>query len=430
MSSNEHMVGLSERFFCSSTSMLMFFVCYLWISMLNYSMSLKFQTSSNATQFNDLENLIGSLHTNAPRASRLFVHDRGLTNGQRNLLQRYENIRFSSSNQRSSQDIVHIKVDEELIRINNTLFHRFNQGKHSFISLIRKRFSLAIVIPFIESQRNRISTHRIYPACHHRYHSIDLIFYSAQNNSTPLNYSNQCYANLYSISADLSVDENQYPLGSAIMWKKLLLGSNSLRTRGYTHMFLMEPDTRPIRAYWLDALVEQITYGHHQDSYFVTKWWMMGSIYRGSIPMGNRYLHINGNALYHLTDDFLQFLEKIYLDYRYHSIQSSAYDLDMFLYLFRHVNQAKIVWHRFQFTDFIQNCWHSGCNDADREFIHNNPSTYLVHGYEIPAVNLQDASKSTCWLLLLFALLLVIFIRLLLSRSKFPRRHSFFRLYY
>jgi len=36
--------------------------------------------------------------------------------------------------------------------------------------------------------------------------------------------------------------------------------------------FLIEPDTRPIRSYWLDAIVGQITNGHNRESYISTKW--------------------------------------------------------------------------------------------------------------------------------------------------------------
>ena len=384
----------------------------------------KFQTSSDASQFNDLENLIGSFHTNTPPSTLLFIHDLGLTNGQQNLLQRYENIEMISSSNHSSDGIQYIDVDQEFILVNDTLSQRHNEGKYLFTSLIRKQFSLAIVIPFIESQRNQIYANQIYPACRQRFHSTDLFFYSTQKNSTPFQYSNQCYQNVYHISADLSADEDRYPLGSAIMWQKLLLGSLSLRDRGYTHMFLMEPDTRPIRPYWLDAIVEQISNGHQQDSYLITKWWMMGSIYRGSMPIGDRYLHINGNALYHLTFDFLRLIERIYQEY--YSRLFNGYDLDIFLYLFEHIDLAKSLWHKFQFSDFIQNCWLSGCNDTNSEFIHDYPNTYLIHGYKAKKINHPKSSMRMYWILG-FGLFLVIFIRFLRPCWKVLRRKFFFR---
>lgn len=199
------------------------------------------------------------------------------------------------------------------------------------------------------------------------------------------------------------------------MWKRLFTndGNNSisLRSRGYTHFFLMEPDTRPIRSYWLDALVEHITNGHNSDSYLLTKWWMIGSIYRGTVPIENHYLHINGNALYHLSYDFITYIETVALEYPYSSEKTNGYDLDLFVYLFKHIDQAKILWHKFQFTDFIQNCWHSGCNDTTEEFIYNHPNTYLVHGNKLEKNQRENLSKKFYYICFILGLILLIFIR-------------------
>jgi len=243
-------------------------------------MVLKFETSCNVSQFIDLENLIGSFHTYAPTDSHLFVRNMGLTNGQQKLLKRYENVQIISSTYIPSENIRKIDVHHEFILMNNTLYDRDNQGKYYFINSIRKQFYLAIVIPFIETQlnriRNQLNTHEFYPPCHNHSNSIDLIFYSNQKNLSEFNYSNHCFENIDYISVDLSEEENRYPIGSANMWKRLIINEQSnpisLRARGYTHFFLMESDTRPIRSYWLDRIVEQITNGHHRDSYLSTKW--------------------------------------------------------------------------------------------------------------------------------------------------------------
>ncbi len=366
------------------------------------SMILKFETSSNASQFNDLENLIGSFHTYTPTSSLLFVRDTGLTDGQQKLLKRYENIHIIPSAGTQSEDIQKIDVDHEFFLMNDTLYHRHNQGKYHFIDLIRKQFYLAIVIPFIETQRNKINTEKFFSPCHNRSNSIDLIFYSNQRNISQFNYSNQCYRNIHYISVDLSEEENRYPIGSAIMWKRLFLSPFSLRTHGgYTHFFLMEPDTRPIRSYWLDAIVEKITNGYPRESYLTTKWWMMGSIYRGTKSIGNHFLHINGNALYHLTFDLIQFIANVSIEYPYHSEKSRGYDLDLFLYLLNHTDQAKNLWHKFQFTDLIQNCWHTGCNDKNQEFVHKNPNTYLIHGDRIQENKHENPLKRVYYIVLL-----------------------------
>ncbi|CAF4129880.1 unnamed protein product [Rotaria sordida] len=106
---------------------------------------------------------------------------------------------------------------------------------------------------------------------------------------------------------------------------------------------------------------------------------MIGSLYRGFQSLGQNYLHINGNALYHLSLSFILFLQYVSYEYPYDSKQSSGYDLDLFLYLFKHIDKGKKFWHKFQFSDFIQNCWHTGCNEMNEEFLYNNPNTYLIH---------------------------------------------------
>jgi hypothetical protein len=376
----------------------------------------KYETSSNSSQFIDLENLIGSFHTYAPNYSHLIVRDTGLTIGQQKLLKRYKNIQIVLPTYTRSADIQKIDVHHEFILVNNTLYNRNNQGKYSFIDSIRKQFYLAIVIPFIESQINQLrhplNLTKFYPPCQKPLYPIDLIFYHNENKSSvleenirQLNYQNQCFKTIHYLAANLSEEENIYPIGSAHMWKKLFINeqgnSISLRARGYTHFFLMEPDTRPIRAYWLDAIVEKITNGYDWGVYMSTNWWMMGSIYRGTILMENEFVHINGNALYHLSLDFIRFIENVSDEIPYALGKSKGYDLDLFLYLFKHIDIAKNVWHKFQFSDFIQNCWHTGCNDTDTEFIHNNPNTYLVHGYKVPPKKPDYLSKGLYYMVLL-----------------------------
>jgi len=153
---------------------------------------------------------------------------------------------------------------------------------------------------------------------------------------------------------------------------------------------------------------------------------MLGSIYRGTIPIENNFLHVNGNALYHLSYDFIQFLENVSIEYPYNAITTNGYDLDIFVYLFKHIDQAKNVWHKFRFTDLIQNCWHSGCNDTTVEFIYNNPNTYLVHGYKIEEKKKQESlSKKSYYFILLGVFLVIIrWFRYCCWRVYFKRNYA------
>ncbi|CAF0921714.1 unnamed protein product [Rotaria sp. Silwood1] len=420
--------------------MLYFYTLIINIIPLVNSFLLKFETSCNSSQFMDLENLIGSFHRYTPDNSQLIVRDMGLTIGQRKLLKMYQNIQIIPLKYKHKENISIINVKNEFFLINNTLFNHYNNGKYNYIDLIRKRFYLAIVIPFIRSQFNnlidQLNFEKIYSPCRNQLNSIDLILYHNENKLSKLdsitrqiNYSNKCFKNIRIFAADLSKKENRYPLGSAIMWKKLFINEQfsniSLRYHGYTHFFLMEPDTRPIRSYWLDAIVEQIINGQDRESYITTQWWMIGSIYRGFQPIGQRFLHINGNALYHLSLNFIQFIEYFAYEQQFDSKESVGYDLDLFLYLLKNTDKGKKLWHKFQFSDFIQNCWHTSCNDTNIEFLYDNPNTYLIHGNKIQQkLRKSSFTKSDRIIILIIYILLVIVI---IKRFKHVCWKSFYK---
>jgi hypothetical protein len=376
------------------------FLAFLIAVIVTKSTALEFETNSNASQFVNLENLIGSLHKYAPGRARLFVRDTGLTKGQRILLKRYENIQIVSSAYEIPKSTRSIHSAHELIAINNTFIERQANGDLLHVDSIRKRFRLAVVIPFIRSQMSdllvQLNMSIVYPPCKVRYDSVDLIFYHNEKPSSSLetairqtNYVNRCYHNILFLAANLAEHQDGYLHGSAVMWMKLLLEeedrSVALRTYGYTHFFLMEPDTKPIRSLWLDSLIEQITDSCCGKVYCTTTWWMSGSIYRGSkLITGERFIHINGNAIYHLSSKFLTYVQLFSRTFLFKTNPPTGYDLSIFLFLFNNSNLAKQVWHKFRFSDFIQNCGRPSCvGDTQQEkntFLFNNPDTYLIHG--------------------------------------------------
>ncbi|CAF2430298.1 unnamed protein product [Rotaria sp. Silwood2] len=418
--------------------MLFLYVLILNIISLVNSFLLQYETSCNSSQFMDLENLIGSFHRYAPDNGQLIVRDMGLTTGQQKLLKLYQNIEIVSSTYQRKENIPIINVKNEFFFVNNTLFNHYNHGKYNYIDSIRKQFYLAIVIPFIQNQFNnlihQLNFKQIYSPCRNQLNSIDLILYHNEkifslldNQTHQINYQNNCFKNIRIFAADLSKAENQYPIGSAVMWKKLFIDEQfsniSLRYYGYTHFFLMEPDTRPIRSYWVDAIVEQIINGRDRESYIATQWWMIGSIYRGFESIGQRFLHINGNALYHLSSSFIQFLECVRYEYRFNSKKSVGYDLDLFLYLLKNINKGKTFWHKFQFSDFIQNCWHSGCNETNEEFLYDNPNTYLIHGNKIQQKSSKSLFKNFDMIIIL--IICVLFLLVIVKPYKYVYWKSF-----
>lgn len=393
------------------------------------SLTLKFETYSNASQFGNLENLIGSLHNYGYRNTQLVVRDTGLTKGQRSLLSRYQNVKVVLPTYISSDTLRSVDAASEFANINGTLIERRSSGSLLYVDSIRKRFRLAIVIPLIRSQLNKVikqlNMDGIFSPCQKRSDYVDLILYhneaplsSLEADLRQLGYNNKCYRTIRFLAADLTKEENQYPLGSAIMWKKLLLDDQtigvSLRAYGYTHFFLLEPDTLPIRQFWLDTIVKQITDDCSEKLFFVTNWWMSGSIYRGSKPIGQHFLHINGNALYHLSSTFITYVNHVLRTYTLKSGMSLGYDLDLFLLLSDNTSLAKETWHKFRFSDFIQNCWHTGCPGCIQQnctqFALDNPHTYLVHGDRLLEITVQKQNGDIAWILLICVILILIIV--------------------
>lgn len=427
---------------------LYFYIISIDIIVLVHSFVLKFETSCNSSEFVDLENLIGSLHRYTPNDFILDVRDMGLTAGQRKLLKLYQNIEVISPAQKQKENATIINVKNEFFLKNKTLYYHSTNGKHNYIDSIRKRFYLAVVIPFIQSQFinliNQLNLEKNYIPCRNKLYPVDLIFYHNEKSSSildhqvrQLNYHHSCFKNIRVFAGDLSEKENPYPIGSAIMWKKLFINEQfnniSLRYHGYTHFFLMEPDTRPIRSYWLDAVIEQIIHGHDREAYISTQWWMTGSVYRGFQSIGQYFFHINGNALYHLSSSFIRFIEAFSRDCLLESQRLFGYDLGLFIYLFKNVDEGKKFWHKFQFSDFIQNCWHTSCNETNIEFLYENPNTYLIHGNKIETTTVKPPASASNRNLLFIALILFLLIILRRYRYIFVKlffKFNFFYVYF
>lgn len=406
------------------------------------------ETNSNASQFVNLENLIGSVHRYAPEYVHVFVRDMGLSKGQRLLLERYQNVKIVTVVDIIPNRTQLIDVGKELVEIDGKYIERRSNGKLLYVDSIRKQLKLAIVIPFIRSQLSslilQLKLSKIYTPCEHPSDSVDLIFYHNEGRHSLLEmdirqikYVDKCYRNIRFLAVNLTVNENRYPLGSFIMWQRLFVddenNSLSLRAYGYTHCFIMEPDTRPIRRFWLDAIIDQITNGRFEKMYFFTNWWVSGSIYRGSKLIGIRFLHINGNALYHLSANFIAHVELFSRVYLNEKNSETGYDLLMFSLLLDNQALGKRLWHKFRFSDFIQNCWQTGCEDSNHlnntQFIFNNPDTYLIHGGYLNTLATEQQFSNAYGILLLCIVVNFIILwhyRRIHRRSKLKRIVMFF----
>jgi hypothetical protein len=386
-----------------------------------------FETISNASQFVSLENLIGSLHHYASEDAQLFVRDMGLTNGQRLLLARYRNVQVIPATYKISENTRSIRVENELISFDDIFAERRANGDLLYVDSIRKQFRLAVIIPFIRSQVDHLTNHLsrsdIYLPCKSRYDSVDLIFYhnealysSLEAIVRQIKFVNKCYQNILFLAANLADHQNHYLIDTNSMWLQLLLETENsvvaLRTLGYTHFFFMKLDTIPIRSFWLDAIVRQITGVYCEKSYCVTDWWMSGSIHGDSNPIDQRSLYINGNALYHLSSNFIAFVQLFSRTYLSKSDPLIGCDLAIFLFLFNNTILTKQLWHKFRFSDFIQNCGRSSCQGTtqynEEQFVLNNPHTFLIHNSRLQKDKAIKEDYRFQWMLVLCIVLAVI----------------------
>lgn len=187
----------------------------------------------------------------------------------------------------------------------------------------------------------------------------------------------QCFKSAHVRFASLVAEEDTYLAGSRHMFERML--NNLIGITEASYVYYMEPDCRPIRPYWL-SIVDSLT------RFPNGKFWIKGSIYRGksksiNVKLMFNLFHINGNAIYNLGD---QAFRTFYFDqvrpYIVRNWNEGAYDTDIFKLLLDggRVERSRNLAHLFQFSDFMQNYWHS--NYSVSEIRRNSDLTVLVHG--------------------------------------------------
>lgn len=186
----------------------------------------------------------------------------------------------------------------------------------------------------------------------------------------------------------LSPQGDTHVEGARLMFEQFLRGKVVPETEteqepslGYA--LYMEPDLVPIRPHWLNYVIQQVAWP-------VPEFWMKGSIFMGNAALmrrttnvPNKY-HINGNALYNLhSPDFQHFYYdqvRPFVMKRHGGKSANAYDTDIYEYLHDDQTYASThqVMHKFQYTDLLQNQWHTPWSAPD--LAAKFPNTVLVHG--------------------------------------------------
>jgi len=188
----------------------------------------------------------------------------------------------------------------------------------------------------------------------------------------------KCFKELRFLSGMLTASMDGHPDGTCYQFYHLF--QNPDIANRYQYMFLMEPDVRPIRPFWLDAVYEETL--DRND------FWVKGSISQCSGPYAHLDFHINGNALYKLYDpiwmDYQQRVRSFYKprDYIHSSGCSGGYggfDHSLFHYSREGANwdYAQHMAYRLTYNTFVLNhCEHPY---QPWEIVMNFPNTFLVH---------------------------------------------------
>ncbi len=197
-----------------------------------------------------------------------------------------------------------------------------------------------------------------------------------------------CFATWEVQHANLSGQNDSYYKGTRLMIDKLITGKvKLLKSPAPQYAFYMEPDCLPIRSNWLNALDNSVRWPHEPM-------WMKGSIYRGynrlvfATKSPPQLFHINGNAIYNLGDrSFRKFFVDNYKPFALTASQGRDRSFDTDFFRFMHdidnVMISRNYFHKFQYTDLIQNFWKSSYSASKIRDSH--PGTYLVHGgYQKP----------------------------------------------
>lgn len=239
---------------------------------------------------------------------------------------------------------------------------------------------LVIIIPFIRSQIPRLREH-IRRWSLPKYAPLDVELPDFDNTPTDLIfYYNKAddavmeeqiraivdefdlrkmFRDIYFYYADLSEEEDKYPLATSHMFYKLIDDEN-LRRR-YHYMFYMEPDVIVIRKGWMQIL--HLLAFNRNRPFFV-----LGSMNRGSFLNAPQHrMHINGNALYSLSDAYRDFLLEVRNNIYF------VFDLDQYMYLMDHFDRQQELWHMFQFDDYIMNMYRTAY--SEEQLLEENPYT-------------------------------------------------------
>lgn len=230
-----------------------------------------------------------------------------------------------------------------------------------------------------------------------RNHMPKLLFYIGySNNQTDLNdiklkmrnlmANFECFSNgnrIDLMEVKINPEQDTHLLGSALMFENMLTKRHRLLTNA-SYIFYMEPDTKPVRSDWLNAIEREIGFND---------FWIRGCAYLPGFDIksindtkGLKYVyHMNGNAIYNIGDgEFIRFYFESVKPFVNSLFDNYPFDLYLITYLLdeRNWKTSMRVLHKFLYTQVIINTdgvfgFDSTMNDLHKLF----PVAYFSHRY-------------------------------------------------
>eukprot|EP00741_Cyanophora_paradoxa_P006966 tig00001065_g6739.t1 len=189
----------------------------------------------------------------------------------------------------------------------------------------------------------------------------------------------RCFDEIKFVSGYLTEDMDGHPDGTCYQFYHLF--QNPMMARTYKYFFLFEPDVRPIKRYWLDAVYE--------ETFDRNDFWLKGSVSQCGGDYAYMDFHINGNALYKLGDDrWLDYLQRVRSFYKPRlwvrsadgcSAATTGFDHSVYHFSREESNwhYAQRMLHRIVYSTFVLN--HCVFEYRPWELIIEMPRAYLVH---------------------------------------------------
>lgn len=189
-----------------------------------------------------------------------------------------------------------------------------------------------------------------------------------------------CFERVISKPLKIPKVHDTHVSGARLMFEDMVNGKLTDDRNDVGYALYMEPDTKPIRRYWMSWIAMRVPY--------MPEFWVLGSIFRGGIELmatdklPERW-HINGNAIYNLQSKGFR---NFYRDVRNYVVKNhgdslNAYDTDMFEYIHWNYDKGRHVLHKYVYADWIQNVWKSPY--SAEEMAKRFPETVLVHGNNV-----------------------------------------------